>query len=165
MHNTNLKFTLANVFSFGLIGSLIGGLLPSLMLSFMTTVSLHRFIINYVELSLIWGLIPATIAGYLYSRLCKKSYLARGALSILTELKVAALASTLSILSVCFFIWFVLMLIGAVSESASIQQQWNLFRDGLGIATFLVIMGLIAGVSCSLLIRRWNRKQLSLLQA
>ena len=156
-----LKFTLTNTIFFGVVGSLIAGVIPAIFFSrlmfdpWMERVDL--LFVSYVVESIGLGFIPASITGYIYSRMYKTEFLKRGAVDFWKEIRLSAITSASVVFTICFVI--ILALLGfAYFNSSTSDEIWNLIQFSALTSLLLILFGLVAGVSCSNLIREWNQK-------
>lgn len=170
--NPNAKFTTINTLFFGVVGSLIGGIIPTLISS-MTVhepsgyqmivdegmfEATRKLLMEYVLLSLAVGFIPASIAGYLYAGMYKNEYIVSGAVNFWRELKFGAIVSIWSMLGCCIFL-FIIMVTGAFSQpTATIDVAYTVFWSVFRVWVILTFLGVISGMACSNLIREWNQK-------
>ena len=161
-----IKFTLVNIIFFGVVGSLIAGVIPTIFLSHLMfdaeMLRTDKLFVMYVSESLILGFIPAAVSGFIYSRMYKNAFFKTGAVDFWKELKLGALSSFLVLSTICFIIMLTVIAFSYLDKMPSTSAQiWNFLRDGFFISLFLIFSGVIGGLLCANLICCWNRKLIS----
>lgn len=159
--NPKNKFTLANTFFFGVVGALIGGVIPTLSISASLYDSMmektHILFMMYVFWSLAIGFVPASLTGYFYSQAYKKEFLRNGEVKFGKELKMGLEASFLVMLVIALAI-ALLLFISGLADGSSTTQLSNTFAYSTYLLGLLSICGMIAGCACANLMREWNQK-------
>lgn len=157
------KFTLINTLFFGIIGSLIGGVIPAILGSWSTFDTMmnrtDRVFVEYIFWSLMVGIVPASLAGFSYSRAYRKEFLKVGEVNFWKELKLAAAASFWAVTIVYYSFIALLMIDDYIRQGRTLEKTLEGSLPIISIGLFLIFLGVISGMACANLIREWNQKQ------
>jgi len=157
-----VKFTVINVLFFGIVGSLIGGIIPTIISSWEfhdpMMLRIDKIFTAYIIGSLVIGVFPASLAGYIYSRMYKKEFLKKRCVDFWTEIKFGALSSLISMSSSVFVLLVIFSILTYLDGSSSTRQFINAAWLNIVLGGALCIIGVISGALCSNFIREWNQK-------
>ena len=161
--SNSFKFAIANTLFFGVVGSLIAGVIPTIYFSdVMFDPWMERtdlLFTRYVTGSIGLGFIPASITGYIYSRMYKAEFIRGGSVNFWKEIKLSAIAAVSVVFTICF-VSLLGILAFSYADSITSEQFWNVIQFSAVISFFLILFGLVGGVCCSNLIRTWNQRHI-----
>jgi hypothetical protein len=151
------KITIGNTIFFGVIGSLIGGIIPFILYAGLAG-DRDSFFVTYIFVSIY------RIYYCINNRaLLQQSYIKKlkryGVVTFGEELTLGFKSALLAMLSLTLTIELVLLALG-YSDGSTKTQLINFITDSAALFVMLIIVGLISGCACANLVREWIQKNL-----